>query len=314
VREAQALLNEQLPAQRQEQTMKYQSALKWLIALIAMLALFATGAGLFWQTDGQPYPYTNHRGETVMINGSGLYYYDTVSTAAQMQGNDLITLVVGLPLLAVSAWLAFRGSLRGRLLLSGTLGFFLYTYMSMSLLTAYNALFLVYVALFTLSLYAFILSMLSFDLADLPRYFSPRLPHGWIAGVLFAVGGFLFLAWMGRIVPPLLHNQTPALENTTTLVIQTMDLGLIVPLAVLAGILLLRRSAWGYLLASVFVMKAITMGLAVSAMVISMALAGVPDSLLIVIPFLLITLINLVMAVLLLKNVEVGPNMLQPAV
>jgi hypothetical protein len=294
--------------------MKYQSAFKWLVSLIGVLALVAAGAGLFWQTDGQPYAYTNHRGETVMINGHGLYYYDTVSTAAQMQRNDLIILVVGLPLLVASAWLAFRGSLRARLLLTGTLGFFLYTYMSMAMLTAYNSLFLVYVALFALSLYAFILSMLSFDLADLPRHFSPHLPHGWMAGVLFAVGGFLFLAWMGRIVPPLLQNQTPALENTITLVIQTLDLGLIAPLAVLSGMLLLRRSAWGYLLASVFVMKAITMALGVSSMAISMALVGVPGSLVIVIPFLLITPMNLVMAVLLLKNVEVGSEVLQPAV
>src|SRR3990172_9261330 len=167
--------------------MKHQSALTRLIPLIGILALIAAGAGLFYQTPGQPYPYTNHRGETVTINGRGLYYYDTLSSTAQMQANDLITLVVGLPLLVVSTWLAFRGSLRGRLLLTGTLAFFLYTYMSMSVLTAYNALFLIYVALFTLSLYAFILSMLSFDLADLPKHFSPSLPRGWIAGGLFAV-------------------------------------------------------------------------------------------------------------------------------
>lgn len=30
-----------------------------------------------------------------------------------MRGNDLITLLVGLPQLAVAAWLAFHGSLRG---------------------------------------------------------------------------------------------------------------------------------------------------------------------------------------------------------
>jgi len=292
--------------------MKNQAALRWLIPLIAVLALFATGMGLYYQTPGAPYQYTNHRNETVMINGHGLYFYDTVSTVAQMQANDLITLMVGLPLLIVSAWLAFNGSLRGRLLLTGTLGFFLYTYMSMSMLTAYNALFLVYVALFTLSLYAFILSMLSFDLADLPRHFSPQLPHGWIAGVLFAVGGFLALAWVGRIVSPLLQNQTPALENTTTLVIQAMDLSLIVPLAILSGILLLRRSAWGYLLASVAVLKGLTMALAVSAMGINMILAGVPDSLAVVIPFLILTLLNLVMAGLLLRNVDVGPEALRP--
>jgi hypothetical protein len=221
-----------------------------------------------------------------------------------MQGNDLITLVVGLPLLAVSTWLAFRGSLRGQLVLTGTLGFFLYTYMSMSMLTAYNNFFLIYVALFTLGLYAFILSMLSFNLTDLPRHFSPRLPRRFIAGVLFMVGGFLALAWLGRIGSPLMQGITPALENTTTLVIQAMDLTLIAPLAILGGILLWRRSAWGYLLASVAVLKGLTMALAVSTMGVNMALQGVPDSYVILIMFLFLTAINLIAAVLLLMNVE----------
>ncbi len=284
--------------------MKYQSVLKWIIPLIGILALFAVVMGLFYQTPGQPFSYTNHRGETNMINGHGLYYYDTVSSAAQMQANDLIALVVGLPLLVISTLLAFRGSLRGRLLLTGTLGFFLYTYLSMSMLTSYNALFLVYVALFTLGLYAFILCMLSFNLSDLPRHFSARLPRRAIAVVLFAVGGFLFLAWMGKIVPPLLQNGTPPLENTTTLVIQALDLALIAPLAVLSGVLLLKRSDWGYLLASVTVLKGLTMALAVSTMAINMALQGVPESLAIMIPFLVLTALNLIVAMLLLKNID----------
>lgn len=279
------------------------SALKRMIPLIFILAFVAALAGI-WPGEGQSYPLSNFRGEEVTINAHGLYYWDTVSMAAQQQGNDLVTLAVGLPLLAISAWLAFHGSLRGRLLLTGTLGFFLYTYMSMSMLTAYNALFLIYVALFSLSLFAFILSMMSFNLVDLPRHFSEHLPHGWIAGLLFLVGGFLLFAWLGRIVPPLLKNETPVLENTTTLVIQTMDLGLIVPLAILSGILLLRRTSWGYLLASVSVLKFITMGLAVSTMSINMILRGVADSLGIMIPFLVITLANVVVAVLLLKNVD----------
>ena len=284
--------------------MKNKSALKILIPLIALLALFAASMGLFDKTAGEPYPFTNHRGETVMINGHGLYYYDTVSSAAQQQGNDIITLFVGLPILAVSTWLTLRGSLRGRLLLTGTLGFFLYTYMSMCMLTSFNALFLVYVGLFTLSLYAFILCMMSFDLETLPQHFSERLPRGWIAGLLFVIGGFLSLAWLGKVTTPLLQNLTPALENATSFVIQAMDLSLIVPLAILSGVLLLRRSAWGYLLASVFVMKAIALGLAVSAMSINMTLAGTPDSLAIMIPFLVITVLNLFAAVSLLKNVE----------
>jgi hypothetical protein len=174
----------------------------------------------------------------------------------------------------------------------------------MSMLTSFNAIFLVYVALFSLSLFAFILSMMSFDLEDLPRHFSPRLPRAWIAGLMFLVAAFLSLAWLGRIVAPLLQNQTPVLENTTTLVIQAMDLGLIMPLAVLAGILLLKRSSWGYLLSSVTLLKGVTLGLGVSVMGINMARVGVPDSLAIIIPFLVITLLNLVMTVVLLRHVD----------
>jgi len=284
--------------------MKYQTILKWLVSLICILALGVAGAGLFDQTPGEPYLFTNHRGETVMINGYGLYYYDTVSSAAQMQGNDLVTLVVGLPLLIISALLAFRGSLRGKLLMTGTLGFFLYTYMSMASLASYNALFLIYVVIFALSFYAFILSMMSFDLIALPQAFSKKFPHGWVAGLMFLVGGFLLVAWLGRIVPHLLQKEIPALENTTTLVIQFMDLGLIVPMAFLGGVLLLRRKAWGYLLSSIMLTKGITLGLGVSAMAINMARRGVADSLGIMIPFLVITLLNIVVVWLLLKNIE----------
>ncbi len=284
--------------------MKYQPALKWLIPLIFLLTLFAASMGLFYQTPGEPYSYTNHRGETVMLNGNGLYFYDTVSSTAQMQGNDLITLVVGLPLLAVSAWMTFRGSLRGRLLLTGTLGFILYTYLSMATLASFNALFIVYIALFTLSMYAFILSMMSFDLQDLPKHFSEKLPRGWIAGLMFVVAGFFALAWLGRIFAALQPGVVPALENTTTMVIQFMDLGLIAPAAVLGGILILRRSAWGYLLSSVMMTKGVTLGLAVSTMAINMARQGVSDSLGIMIPFLVITAANLILTIAMLRNVK----------
>ena len=287
--------------------MKYQTTLRWLIPLLAVLALVAAAAGVFWQTAGQPYAFTSMRGETVSLLGHGLYRFDTVSMAAQEQGADVVTLVVGLPLLAVSTWLAFGGSLRGRLLLTGTLGYFLYNYLSMAFLSAYNPLFLVYVALFALGLTGFILSMLSFDLPDLRRHFSARLPRRAIAGVLFTTGGFLLLAWLGRIVPGLLQSTTPPLENTTTLVIQAMDLGLLVPLAFLSGVLLLRGSPWGYLLASVAVLKMLTLGAAVSAMGLSMALSSVPDSAAILVIFLMLTLAHLVMAVLLLSNVDAPP-------
>jgi len=278
-------------------------SLKWLVPLIFVLTFVAAGAGL-WPGDGQPYPLTNFRGEQVTINARGLYYWDTVSTAAQAQANDLVTLVLGLPLLAVSFYLTLRGSLRGRLLLTGTLAFILYTYITMWVGAAYNKLFLVYVALFSLSLFAFILSMMSFDLKTLPAHFSEKLPRRGIAALLFFTAAFLSLAWLGRIAPTIFEDTIPALDNTTSMFIQAMDLGIIIPLCVLSGVLLLRRSPWGYLLASVSMMKFLTMVLAVSVMGFNMMRVGVPTSPVELVIFPSITLVNTVMVIVLLTSID----------
>jgi hypothetical protein len=286
--------------------MNYNPALKWLIPTIIVLTFAATLAGLL-SAEGTPYPLTNFRGEEVTINARGLYYWDTVSSVAQMQANDLVTLVLGLPLLAISFHLTLRGSLRGRLLLTGTLGFILYTYITMCFGAAYNQLFLVYVALFSLSLFAFILSMMSFDLQTLPAHFSEKLPRAWIAGLLFFAAAFLSLAWLGRIAATFAPDAIPALENTTSMFIQAMDLGIVVPLCALSGILLLRRSAWGYLLASASLMKFLTMGIAVSLMAFNMARVGVPVSAVELVVFPVIAIANLVMVALLIKNIKDTP-------
>lgn len=285
--------------------MNTNSLLKWLVPAIILLTLLATLAGLL-PGEGQPFAITNFRGEAVTINARGLYYWDTVSSTTQMQANDLVTLALGLPLLAISFWLTLRGSLRGRLLMTGTLGFILYTYITMCFGAAYNKLFLVYVALFSLSLFAFILSMMSFDLKTLPSHFSDKLPRRWIAGLLFFAAAFLSLAWLGRIAATFAPNAIPVLENTTSMFIQAMDLGLIVPLCVMSGILLLRRHAWGYLLASVGLMKFLTMGVAVSMMSLNMLRVGVAISMVEVSVFPIIAIANLVMVVLLLRNIKDG--------
>jgi hypothetical protein len=279
------------------------TALKWLIPLIFVLTLVAALAGL-WPGEGTPYPLTTFRGEEVTINARGLYTWDTVSSAAQMQANDLIVLTLGLPLLAVSFWLTRRGSLRGRLLLAGTLGFILYTYITMTFGAQYNPLFLVYVALFSLSLFAFVLVMMSFDLDSLPAHFSEELPRGWIAGLLFFAAAFLSLAWLGRIAATFAPGAVAGLENTTSMFIQAMDLGLIAPVCVLSGVLLLRRHAWGYLLASVGLTKFLTLGIAVSLMGLNMARVGAPISPVELVIFPGMALAGVVMAIILLKHVK----------
>ncbi len=279
-----------------------------LSILIATLAIIVAGLGVFWQGGGQKSEFLTLRGETVTIQGHGLYQHETLSTAAQAIAQDVVTLLVGIPLLVISMILFKKGSLQGKLLLSGTLAYFLYTYASFAFGAAYNILFLVYVSLFSLSLFAFIFALMEIDIPTLPKHFSSGLPHRTIAIFLFVVGSFLLLAWLGRIVPALLANQPPlGLDAYTTLIIQALDLGLVMPIAFLSGILLWKKSAWGYLLSSIVLIKGVTLALAVSAMAVNMILAGVQVSTgeLIMFPF--IAIVSGGLTVILLRNVtELG--------
>ncbi|HTX43781.1 MAG TPA: hypothetical protein VMC61_03565 [Methanocella sp.] len=223
-------------------------------ALIAMLAIVAAGSGLFWD---------------------GLYKNDTRSGAAQEVGNDLVTLVLCVPLLAVTTYYAAQGSLRGRLAWTGMVFYFLYTYSMMAFMSAYNQLFLVYVAIYSLSLYAFGASLLTLDVNKVKESF-PHAPVRATAAFMFAVSLLLLAMWLGTIVPSLMAGKAPALlETYTTMVIQAMDLGILVPLGIITGTLLLKRNAWGYALASVFLIKGAMYGTAVLSMALFQALNGI---------------------------------------
>jgi hypothetical protein len=282
------------------------NTLTLLVVLILLLALAAAGIGVFYQGSGDgPFDFTTVRAETVTVYGHGIYRYDGADLVAQAVAQDVVTLVAGIPLLVAGLVLYRRNSLRGKLLLAGTLAYFLYTYTSLSIGASFNALFLVYVAIFSLSLYAFIMAMLAVELPTLPAAFGDRLPRKTIAVFLFLSAAFLIVAWLGRIVPALLNGTTPAgLSTSTTMFIQVLDLGVVVPMMILAAVLLLQRKPFGYLLTSVAILKFVTMGLAIDAMVLGQYLAGIPMSWAEAAIFLLISAIAIGMAVIVLRAVR----------
>jgi hypothetical protein len=244
--------------------------------LISALALLAAAAGVLTASGAQHTTFLSLHGETIWIQGGGLYAYESVSGAAQAIGQDWITLLVAVPLLLIATYLAWRGPLRWKLLQSGILWYFAYTYLLMAFGGAYNSLFLVYVALYSVSIFALLLSLHAIDVGSLPSTFSPHFARRTIAWLVIGIGALLALLWLGRIVPTLLTGAAPfGLESYSTLFVQAGDLGLVVPLAIVSGVLLLRRRPLGYLLASVVLVKGATLGLALVAMIFSQAAAGV---------------------------------------
>jgi hypothetical protein len=258
---------------------------------------------------------TNLFGEAVSLDGHGLYRRDSVSFAAQERAQDLVTLAFGLPLLAAGFFLAGRGSHGGRLVLAGALGYFLYCYGMMSVGTAYNEFFLAYVALFAASLYAFALSVYAIDADALAASCEAAYPRRSAAAFCIAVGLFLGLNWLGRLIlPSLAQGRAPAgIDGASTMFVQAFDLGILVPAAFLSAFWLLRRDRRGYLVGSVLLVKGAAEGLAVAAMGFNMLRLGVAESLPMVLGFLALALCALVIGALAVASAGVRPGARQAA-
>ncbi len=285
--------------------MKYKRSITILVIIIIILSIVASAYGFFSNEGEGEYIIESFRGESVTIYGKGLYQNDSISAVAQGKAQDIITMLLGVPLLLISIILSRKGSLRGRLLLSGTLGYFLYTYISYTFLWMYNSFFLIYVVIMSASFYAFLLSIMSLNIENLKSSFNEKLPVRLIGGFQIFISITIGMLWLGRIIPSLINKTIPyGLEHYTTLIIQAMDLGFIVPTAFLSGILLIKRNPYGYMLSSIIIIKGITMLTSITAMIIGMLYAGVTVSLVEIIMFPLFNLSFIYLLILILKNIR----------
>src|SRR5579864_459887 len=128
---------------------------------------------------------------------------------------------------------------------------------------------------YSAGLFAFILSVLAIDPTRLRARFSGRFRRGPVGWTLIGFAALLALMWLGRIVPALASGTPPlGLESYSTLFVQAGDLGILVPLTTLSGVLLLMRKPAGFLLAGVMAVKGATFGLALVGMIVAMAALG----------------------------------------
>lgn len=270
--------------------MKNKTTITILIIAIAFFAVIAAGGGLYLFPADAPESVLSSRGETVLLDGRGLYARDSVSFAAQGRAQDAVTLAVAIPALLISLVQFRRGSGRGSVILAGTAGYMLYSYASYSFIVTFNVFFLIYIALFSLSLFAFILILRELAESDLAEKMAVRFPRKTIGVYFTVIGTLIMLMWLSRIIPALVSNVAPiGLDHYSTLGIQVLDLGIIVPLCFIISVLLFRRRKWGVLLSGVVMMKAFTMLLAIIAMIIIQYVKGVEISPLETAVFLIIT-------------------------
>jgi hypothetical protein len=182
----------------------------------------------------------------------GLYPEDTWAVAA-LRGNDLVSLVVAAPVLAVALVISRRRPSGASVTVwLGMLFYGVYNYAYYAFGTRFSDVFLLHVAAFSCSVAGLVLLGASVDaraVADgLARGPAARVVAGFTAFVGLALVG----AWGTISVRFALTGQLPedVMPPEAVHLVYALDLGVLAPAFVTAGVLLWRRVPWGAVLAA----------------------------------------------------------------
>lgn len=262
----------------------------WMVLAVAVLTVCAAAAPFVFTDGPGPSRHVSVRGEEVDLHGYGPYRHMPAEVAVQGLAQDVVTLVVGVPLLLVALLWARRGARAGHLMLCGVVGYLFVQYFLYLGMATYNELFLVWVALVLLTFQVLVRLLLSVPAAAFCVRDDPRLSRLFVGGLLLFNGASIALLWLSVIVPPLLAGTLypPGLAHFTTMIVQGYDLALFLPPSLLAGVAYLKRRALGELLAPVYALFLSLQMLALLAKIVWMSQLGVSAGpALVIIPMLL---------------------------
>ena len=257
--------------------MKNTKTITILVLLIALLAAIAAAAGILTNQGSGSYEFKTIHDQTVTIYGKGLYQHMSADVAIQGIAQDYITMLLAIPLLLLSLFWARKGSLKGRFILAGTIGYIFLTYLFYMNMAMYNSFFVVYVSLTGLTFFALVLTLLSININQLPQVFNKPLPTTFIGSFLILNALCIALLWLSVVVPPLIDKTIVPLsvQHYTTLTVQAFDLSLFLPISFVSGLLLIRKHKFGFLMAPVYLIFLTLLMTALIAKIVAMDLAGV---------------------------------------
>lgn len=272
---------------------------------IVLLTLLVSSVGVFLSIEGNIDTFKSIFGEEVELFNKGLYKFESKGFGLQLVAQDLVNIFIGIPLLIIGLILFLKRSLKGYFILTGTVGYFLYTFITYSFICKYNYFFLIYVALMSLCFFNFIFLIKRGEGFNFSNNFKTETPVKFY-GVLQIVMSVLFaLMWLKRILPSLTGDFSGLqLEHYNTLGIQAIDIGFVIPVSIYSGVLIFKRREIGYLLTSIMLFKLTTLFIAVVAMVIVQHLGGVEQSLYESIIFILVSILFSGCFISLLSNIK----------
>jgi hypothetical protein len=176
------------------------------------------------------------------------FYHDGAWAREALRGGDLVSLLVGVPLLLIGLIGAMRGSVRAQVLWIGALVYVVYDYAFYAFGAAFNDLFLAHIALVAMGGWALICAVPHVPTRPVRHALRDRASR-WYGLFLAVVGALQGALWVFVLVR---YDVTGEVMKDVPVsgqhLVFALDLALLVPALMLGGILLFRDRALGYLM------------------------------------------------------------------
>lgn len=235
------------------------------------------------------------------------YSKETASYAAQGIGQDLVNLFIVVPVLLLSAFLAYRKNKVGLFLWSGSVFYIAYSYTIYAFAIHFNTLFIIYCAILGLSFYSFVYFIYKSMKEDVLDWFDESVPVKSISVFLFIIASLFYVLWLSEIIPAIITNSTPSSVTESGLLtnpVHVLDLSICLPALIITGILLIRKNKIAFLLVPAFLSFFIFMAIAIIAMLIVMKIRGLEADIQLTVIFGIITFVSMYFLIRYLKKLR----------
>ena len=241
----------------------------------------------------------------VIVSYAGLYIPDTyinetVNWRAQALGQDMIDLILIVPLLLVTSWLAYKNNLIAYLLWGGIIIYIIYTFVLFSFAVHFNYLFVIYCLTLGLAFYTFLYFLFFQINKPISNLIVEKIPAKTIGFFLIILSGLFYLLWLSEILSAIINKTFPASITEAGLItnpVHVLDLSVVLPGLMIVAILLLKRNPLGLVLVPAALTFCLLMDITIGVLIVVTRSKGINTVLLFIVLMSVLALITLVLLV-----------------
>jgi len=243
----------------------------------------------------------------VGIYSPNFYINETLNWQVQSLGQDIIDLVLIVPILITTALLTIKNRTIGTFLWAGVIIYLIYTFVIYSFDVKFNKLFIAYCLTLGLSFYSFSY-FIYIQLGEPAILKIEKSAVRKVIGIYFIVIAILFyFLWLSELVPSIIDGITPKIlleAGLPTNPVHVLDLAIILPGIFIIGILLLRNKKFGLIMTPVMLVFFILMDITIGSLSVMMQQKGLEGSLTLTTVMFVLALFSLVLLTWYLRNIK----------